>query len=149
MIIQELDAEIAAHEACVQETARMRDLEDQRAKLEDELRFYQAHFKELSKGVDSKSPSAQAERTRVKRAVDRVRAALRSIDAEHTRLEEHIALTFHPYWGSLLKENHEMSSFGLQVDIYADIYTRRASCLQAYSPQQFFRSPHDLMPHEL
>jgi hypothetical protein len=42
-----------------------------------------------------------------------------------------------------------MSSFGLQVDLYADIYMRRVSCLRSYSPQQFFRSPYDLMPHEL
>jgi len=42
-----------------------------------------------------------------------------------------------------------MSMFGLQVDMYADVYTRRVSCLQQYSPQQHFRSPHDLMPHEL
>jgi hypothetical protein len=26
---------------------------------------------------------------------------------------------------------------------------RRVSCLKAYSPQQYFRSPYDLMPHEL
>jgi hypothetical protein len=48
-----------------------------------------------------------------------------------------------------LKEHNEMSSFGLQVDLYADIYMRRVSCLGSYSPQQFFRSPYDLMPHEL
>ena len=36
-----------------------------------------------------------------------------------------------------------------QVDLYADIYTRRVSCLRAYSPQQYFHSPYDLMPHEL
>jgi hypothetical protein len=56
---------------------------------------------------------------------------------------------FHPYWGSLLKEENEMSGFGLQVSTYADIYTRKVSNLLAYSPQQYFRSPHDLMPHEL
>jgi hypothetical protein len=42
-----------------------------------------------------------------------------------------------------------MSSFGLQVDLYADIYMRRVSSLNSYSPQQSFHSPRDLMPHEL
>jgi hypothetical protein len=64
-------------------------------------------------------------------------------------LHERVDRTFHPYWGSLLKEENEMSGFGLQVATYADIYMRRVSNLLAYSPQQFFRSPHDLMPHEL
>jgi hypothetical protein len=64
-------------------------------------------------------------------------------------LHERVERTVHPYWGSLLKEENEMSGFGLQVSLYADVYARRVSCLGAYSPQQFFRSPHDLMPHEL
>ena len=52
-------------------------------------------------------------------------------------------------WGSLLKQDSELSSFGQQVEAYADVYMRRVSCLRHYSPMQFFRSPHDLMPHEL
>jgi HAD superfamily 5'-nucleotidase-like hydrolase len=149
MIIQELDAEIVAHEACVDDIARQRQLEETRDRLEDELRFYQARFKDLSRGNSDADVSAQAERLRVKRALERVRGELRSIEQEYEILDERIDKRFHPYWGSLLKEHTEMSMFGLQVDMYADIYTRRVSCLQHYSPQQFFRSPHDLMPHEI
>jgi 5'-nucleotidase len=148
MIIQELDDELAAHEACRTDIGRLRELDEEREKLEDELRFYQARFKELARDTNGNA-DAQAERTRVKRALDRVRTELRSIDREHEQLVDTVDRSFHPYWGSLLKEDHEMSMFGLQVEIYADIYCRRVSCLQSYSPQQFFRSPHDLMPHEL
>ncbi len=56
---------------------------------------------------------------------------------------------FHPYWGSLLKEANETSSFGDQVEEYACLYTSRVSNLLAYSPLQYFRSPRDLMPHEV
>ena len=56
---------------------------------------------------------------------------------------------FHPYWGSLLKEAAEKSSFGDQVEEYACLYTSRVSNFLAYSPLQYFRSPRDLMPHEL
>jgi len=160
MIIQELDAEIAAYEACLTDFARQRQLEEGRERHEDELRFYQTRYKELSRangnGPDNPVASRRAaagqpdgERIRVKRAVDRVRGELRGIDREHTALGERIDQHFHPYWGSLLKEQNEMSMFGLQVDMYADVYTRRVSCLQYYSPQQHYRSPHDLMPHEL
>jgi HAD superfamily 5'-nucleotidase-like hydrolase len=149
MIIQELDAELAAHEACIDDMSRQRRLEEMRDRLEDELRYYQQRFKELSRNTFATDAAAQAERSRVKRALERVRAELRAITLEHEQLSERIDLRFHPYWGSLLKEGNEMSMFGLQVDLYADIYMRRVTCLKAYSPQQFFRSPHDHMPHEL
>jgi len=149
MIIQELDQEISAHEDCHEDTSRQRTLEEARDRFEDELRFLQANYKELARAAPAAGSNEDAERLRVKRALERVRAELRSIGAEHELLSERVSQRFHPYWGCLLKEQSEMSSFGLQVDLYADVYTRRASCLRAYSPQQFFRSPYDLMPHEL
>ncbi len=146
MIIQELDQEVTALESCLGEMLRQRNLNERRDRLEDELRFYQQRFKELAK---SKSEDLEQDRARVKRALDNVRRELRSIETEHAVLGETIDLTFHPYWGSLLKEANEMSSFGLQVDTYADLYSRKVSCFHAYSPHQHFRSPHDFMPHEL
>ena len=148
MIIPELDAEVEAHEVCAADLARQRALEEVRDKLENDLRYYQARYKELAK-TPADDSFGQMERLRVKRALDGVRAELRADVAEHDALADSVSKRFHPYWGSLLKEQSEMSSFGLQVDLYADIYMRRVSCLRAYSPQQFFRSPYDLMPHEL
>jgi HAD superfamily 5'-nucleotidase-like hydrolase len=147
MIIQELDAEVAAHESSAADLGRLRALEEQRDRLEDELRFYQARFKELSRS--SSGNGVDAERIRAKRAVERVRTELRANVAEYAARAERVSTRFHPYFGSLLKEQNEMSSFGLQVELYADIYMRRVSCLKSYSPQQYFRSPYDLMPHEL
>ncbi len=158
MIIQELDVEIAALESTTEQRVRRRQLTEARRGLEDELRFYQYHYKELSKqpSATGDTPTAFAdpeqrenERKRVKRHVERVRGELRTLEQEYGELSEAIDAAFHPYWGSLLKELNGMSLFGQQVDLYADIYMRRVSCLGAYSPEQYFRSPHDLMPHEL
>jgi hypothetical protein len=71
------------------------------------------------------------------------------VDAEATTIEREIAQRFHAYWGSLLKEANETSSFGDQVEEYACVYTSRVSNFLAYSPLQYFRSPRDLLPHEL
>ena len=147
MIIQELDSEVAAHEACMIDVARLRELEEHRRHLEDELRYYHLQYKRHLRVATGKAAAADA--TRTKRAIDRVRGELRSTNSEEEQLGARIDRRFHPYWGSLLKEQHEMSNFGLQVENYADIYTRRVSCLDAYSPSQFFRSPYDMMPHEL
>jgi hypothetical protein len=153
MIIQELDSEVRAHEANVVDQQRKRTLEERHEELEDELRYYQARFKELSRSHNGdgngSGNGSEAERLRAKRAVERIRAELRTNLAEQDVLAERVSSEFHPYWGSLLKEHNEMSSFGQQVDLYADIYMRRVSCLGSYSPQQYFRSPYDLMPHEL
>jgi 5'-nucleotidase len=146
MIMQELDAELEAHERCAADIARQRQLEESRDNLEDELRYYQARFKELGKAPDD---DAAEERTRMKRAIERIRGELKQNLSEHSTLREVVDRNFHPYWGSLLKQDNELSSFGQQVDTYADVYMRRVSSLRHYSPMQFFRSPHDLMPHEL
>ena len=157
MIIQELEVEVLAHDSCREDFARADFLEDGRDRLEDELRFYQTRFKDLSRRIDHAHAKpngfsvieAEAERSRIKRAIDRVRGRLRLVDAELHAIERRIDQRFHPFWGSLLKEENEESSFGSQVEEYACLYTSRVSDFLFYSPQQYFRSPRDEMAHEL
>jgi HAD superfamily 5'-nucleotidase-like hydrolase len=157
MIIQELETEVRAHESCREDFARTEQLEDARQRLEDELRFYQTRFKDLSRRIDQANAKPngvnvgelEAERGRVKRAVERVRGRLRAVDAELHTIERRVDQRFHPFWGSLLKEENEQSSFGSQVEEYACVYTARVSNFLSYSPQQYFRSPRDEMAHEI
>jgi HAD superfamily 5'-nucleotidase-like hydrolase len=157
MVIQELETEVLAYEACRQDLARAEELEDVYERLEDDLRYYQQRFKELSRQLDSAKtkpngvPLAEldAERGRTKRAVERIRGRMRELSAEIEEIETRSDASFHPFWGSLMKERSEQSSFGAQVEEYACLYTSRVSNLLAYSPQQTFRSPRDLMAHEI
>ncbi len=163
MIMQELETEIAAHESCRPDFDAIESLEDQRERLEDDLRFYQLRIKELSRQLESRpsreaggqaqkstiSAALEADRMRFKRAVEGIRGKLRQVNSEISALERRVDLRFHPYWGSLLKESNEQSSFGKQVDDYACLYTSRVSNFLAYSPQQSFRSPRDVMAHEI
>jgi 5'-nucleotidase len=158
MIIQEMEAEVVAHDACASDLRRNDELDEMRARLEDELRYNQARYKDLTRQVEAHSAKGEngvtlthlsAERTRAKRGVERVRGLLREVEKESILLVDRIDKRFHPYWGSLLKEASEKSSFGDQVEEYACLYTSRVSNFLAYSPLQYFRSPRDLMPHEL
>ncbi len=160
MIIQELEGEVTAHDSCRDDFARAQQLEAARDRLEDELRFYQTRFKEASKRLEHPDHArngarigplagAEAERTQVKRAIERVRGRLRHVDGELYAIERRIDHRFHPFWGSLLKEENEESSFGAQVEDYACLYTSRVSNFLLYSPQQHFRGPRDEMAHEL
>jgi 5'-nucleotidase len=146
MIIQELGAELSAHTSCADRFARLRELEASRERLEDELRFYQQRFRTFPK---LPADGGSLERARIKRAMTTIREELRRIDHEHHGIAEKVDAAFHPYWGSLLKEAGDRSSFGVQVATYADVYMRSVSSLRHYSPLQHFRSPRDLMPHEL
>lgn len=171
MIMQELETEIAAYESCREDFAAIEALDEQRERLEDDLRYYQARIKELTRQLEHRgnrnvstdlqrestngaalvgsAAALEADRMRFKRAVERIRGKLRQIEAEITALERRTDLRFHPYWGSLLKESAEQSSFGKQVDDYACLYTSRVSNFLSYSPQQTFRSPRDVMAHEI
>jgi 5'-nucleotidase len=150
MIIQELEGEVLAHDSCRDDFARSVELEEARDRLEDELRFYQGRFKELSRGRPNGSGlNGESERPRIKRAIDRVRGRLRYVDGEVRAIERRVDQRFHPFWGSLLKEENEQSCFGSQVEDYACLYTSRVSNFLLYSPQQYFRSPRDEMAHEL
>jgi 5'-nucleotidase len=167
MIIQELEGEMIAHESCREDYASAERLADHRDRLEDELRFYQARFRELSRRIEQAhgkdhahgktngaagghgADQAELERTRTKRAIERVRGRLRQVDEELAAIERRVDQRFHPFWGSLLKEENEQSIFGAQVEEYACLYTARVSDFLLYSPLQFFRSPRAEMPHEL
>jgi 5'-nucleotidase len=145
MVIQELDSELRAHDACASQIREKLELATLRGRLEEDLSFYRQRQKYLLRKGDPDG----GETKRVARALTQVRASLTRLNAEAGRLEQTIDATFHPYWGSLLKEGGEPSIFGAQVGRYADIYMRRVSCLRHYGPDQVFRSPHDFMPHEL
>ncbi|NUO52031.1 MAG: 5'-nucleotidase, partial [Polyangiaceae bacterium] len=154
MIMQEMEGEVAATEACKKEIDQVHELHASREELEDQLRFYQQRFKETSRRLDdptvngTERPMLEAERVRVKRTVERIRGQMRQIDHQVTELERAIDACFHPYWGSLMKEADDRSSFGDQVEDYACLYTSRVSNFYGYSPLQHFRSARDRMAHE-
>jgi len=157
MIIQELEGEVLAHDSCHDDFVRAQQLEIVRDRLEDELRFHQTRFKDFSRRLEAALAKAngqpraeiEAERARVKHGIDRVRGRLRQVDSELRAIERRVDQRFHPFWGSLLKEQNEESSFGSQVEEYACLYTSRVGNFFFYSPQQYFRSPRDEMAHEI
>jgi HAD superfamily 5'-nucleotidase-like hydrolase len=146
MIVQEMAAEFSAQERAHGDIALLDGHLRRRERLEDELRHHQARLKELGRAKDARE---DAVRIRLRRVVDRLRQTLQEIDALVRTLERSTDAVFHPYWGSLFKQGTELSSFGDQVEEYACLYTTRVSNFIHYAPQHFFRSPRDLMPHEL
>ncbi len=153
MVIPELEAEIDALGECSADYARAGEVYEQRYELEDQLRYYRHRLKTLGRnngrpGNGELSPASD-EVTRAKDMLTSIRKQLRVLNREAKGLRTRIDQRFHPYWGSLLKQDNELSLFGHQVAEYACVYTSRVSNFLSYSPHQYFRSPHNLMHHEL
>lgn len=147
-VIQELDRELEALETTTLDRARRRQLAEARPFFEDELRFYISKYKEIGR-MKLPTGNKRLAQDRAREQIERLRTELTKLEEEYELLNARIDEAFHPYWGSLLKEMNGLSIFGQQVNLYADIYMRRVTNLGGYSPTQFFRSPHDLMPHEI
>lgn len=151
LILQEMDGELSAHEDVVHSLERLDALEEIRGQLIDDLRDHQRAARLLDKERRGTKLSAKDEANfvRHKKASERLRSRIRATEREYDELERGVDQRFHAYWGSLFKAGNEQSSFGHQVEHYANVYTARVSNFLQYSPMHFFQSPRDRMPHEL
>lgn len=154
MIIQEMDAELAAMEHCAEDIEQIDVMQQRRDQLLETLAERQVSLKNVIRELEDASlveehrVAIEATRTRLKRAIDRARAQVKAIEAERARLQARVDVAFHPYWGSCLKSGAELSSFGEQVERYACLYTDRVTNLLWYSAGHSFRSPRHRMAHE-
>jgi 5'-nucleotidase len=154
MIIQEMDQELKVHEEVTPLLDRMDQLEAVLDILHEELRDRQAALRSIGRSLDAareqglSTTELGAAKVHHKKNIDRVKVRLRDLETELEELEDRIDRAFHPFWGSLFKAGPEVSTFGDQVEQYACLYTDRVSNFLLYSPQHYFRSPRDRMPHE-
>ena len=155
MIIQELDRRADRDGAARNgEISRLDKLEQRLAELHDGLRERQAMIKALQRALEEPEITAErrveleAARVRMKRAADRMRMQAKQVEAEHSELDAKVDTAFHPYWGSALKAESELSSFGEQVERYACLYSDRVTNLLSYTAAHYFRGPRHRMSHE-
>jgi HAD superfamily 5'-nucleotidase-like hydrolase len=152
MVVQEMGAELAVHDARVADLATLDGLHDAREVLLDDLRGHQAKLKAVEREIDEAGRASAAmgsARIAHRKAIDKAKARIAEVEAEREALERAVDAAFHPYWGSLFSTGEEITSFGDQVEQYACLYTERVSNLLHYSATHYFRGPRDRMPHEL
>ncbi len=153
MVVQEIEDEMAWLERSSDPLAELSRLEGLRVRMEDELAVHRAALNVLDRRLERNSAGEgrgelEAERRRAKGELEILRRALRDADARIATLELSVEEGLNPYWGLTFKEGNENSRFGEQVEVYACLYTSRASNFVYYSPMQYFRSPRAMMPHE-
>ncbi|BDG06708.1 HAD-IG family 5'-nucleotidase [Anaeromyxobacter oryzae] len=154
MVVQEIESEIAWLERNQEALQEMARLEELRLRVEDEIAVHRAALNVLDRRLEREEPNAEerdgleAERRRNKLELEGLRRALRDANGRIEALERAVEEGLNPYWGLTFKEGNENSRFGEQTEVYACLYTSRASNFVFYSPMQYFRSPRAAMPHE-
>ncbi len=155
LVIEELEREIDwldRNRAALEEVAVLEDL---RLRLDDESAAHRSALNGLERRLDRLPPgdggasAIEAERQRMKRELEALRAGLRDADARIAELQGRVEAGNNRYWGLTFKEGSENSRIGEQIEDYACMYTSRASNFVFYSPMQYFRVLRRAMPHEL
>jgi 5'-nucleotidase len=155
MIVQELEDEITYTDGQRERIEKLSEVELARERLDDAVAHHKglmnALDRQLERGGEPEEEAArlEEERRRVKGELDTLRRALREATEIADTLEREVEEGFNPFWGLLFKEGHENSRFGEQVERYACLYTSRVSNFLHDSPMQYYRSPRELMPHEM
>jgi hypothetical protein len=68
---------------------------------------------------------------------------------EYHILNNTLSKRYNKYWGMTFKEDREKTKFSDQLESFACLYTSRVTNFLFYSPKQYFRSPMEVMAHEL
>lgn len=154
MIVQEIEDELAYLGERATEVERLSEVEQLQARLDDEIGPRKVKLNQIERRLEREKPSPelaqelQDEFRVVKAELDRLRKAQRECTEISRTLESDLEVGFNPYWGLHFKEGNENSRFGEQVEQYACLYTSRVSNFVFYSPQHYFRSQREVMPHE-
>jgi len=156
MIIEELEHEIRAGALNESLREKMDELRDANSGLLYHLGRTRSRLDEMRRKKLSRYRSMDREGLAdLDREIEEAGEEERHLDESLTRnileikeLEEAALRRFNPYWGSLCKEDNEISRFGAQIQDYACLYTSRASNFLHYPGDKYFRSPTEFMPHE-
>ena len=155
LVIQEMEENIRFTHENMLALKRIHNLEEAARRIDDSINYHLTLLKSLGRMEQLLGRLTGPESHVVERARDSAREEVENKRATHVQvleeletLESSVDRTFNPYWGRLFREGNDRSQFGAQVQAYAGIYTSRVSNFLAYSPNQVFRSPREVMPHE-
>ncbi len=154
--VEELNTELPKLEECkeltaqiVQSVSLLETCDEDLHMMSNKLRNYNDQIERANKRGDKKKAAYLAVE------LDKLRERHLSLAAEHEQLRQKTRSLIadresriHPVWGELMKVGLEKSRFAQQLEMYACLYTSRASNLRFYSPFKQFTSPLETLPHD-
>jgi 5'-nucleotidase len=158
LIVEELEDEINGSTAGAAMIDRLTAIDEKRHALDDTIAEHRALLARMEEALqDASRHQLSADDTkaleesvkRLRKEIDVAKRHLRGLDKEAQDIQDGLDVNFNAWWGRLLKSNNELSRFGAQVELYACTYTSKVSNFLRYSPVHFFRSPRELMSHDV
>ncbi len=134
LVLGDLDREMEGVRAAYTTQARIDELMDQKAVLEQEIN--EADIKRYESQGRTYTP------------LDSQYQQIDGINNEISRLIGAYSTFFNPYWGEILRAGSEESRYADQVERYACIFMTKVSDLYDYSPRFYFRPGKRILPHE-
>ncbi len=157
MAIPGLERMLLVHERVRPEIVRRDAVEAERTRLDEELRVLELQLEalELLKEEPPTGRGAEVDGRVLRRAQQLARRDCRRIERSLKRcvrearaIDMTIENAFNPHWGQTFTAFAEHSLFGGQLEDYACLYLAKVSNFLAYSPNQYFRTPRDVLPHD-
>lgn len=142
LIVDELPREIELSMRYTPDLDRLSQIDKERLELDNEIglnRVLLAH-------LDAAKMDLEAAQMRLE--MEQAKKHLAYLDEQMDLVQDALERRFHPFWGELFHEHHDLSRFGAQVRAYACIYTGRVTNFLHYSPLHTFRKKGELMSHD-
>ncbi|MES2503836.1 MAG: HAD-IG family 5'-nucleotidase [Myxococcota bacterium] len=142
LIVEELPKELELSMRYNPELDKLGRIDTERLELGNEIGLHRVLLAYLD------SAKLVAEAAAVRREMEQAKKHLADLDKEMDVVQDALERRFHPFWGELFHEHHDLSRFGAQVRSYACIYTGKVTNFLHYSPLHGFRKEGELMSHD-
>ncbi len=143
LIVDELPREIELSMRYTPDLDRLGQIDLERLDLDNEIGLHRVVLAYLD------AAKMDAEAAQVRREMEQAKKHLVFLDEQMDLVQDALERRFHPFWGELFHEHHDLSRFGAQVRSYACIYTGKVTNFLHYSPLHTFRKKGELMSHDI
>ncbi|UCE02833.1 MAG: HAD-IG family 5'-nucleotidase [Candidatus Latescibacterota bacterium] len=152
MVVQELEREMEREQELQQQYRNLDSLVAERRRLLSRIARVRHQLQEVRRTAHGAASAGSGVLDPVRELEERlqrlVEEGVRSAGTIRQRRDE-VEGCFNKHWGKLFKCGEVNSRFGHQVKVFACIYTSAVRNFKAYPVSMYFRSPREIMPHEL
>ncbi|MBL4819085.1 MAG: HAD-IG family 5'-nucleotidase [Deltaproteobacteria bacterium] len=142
LIVEELPKEIEHYIRYKSDLEHMSNIDSERLKLDSDI----GEHRVLLAYLDAAKQDTEA--AKLRKEMEKAKKYLAYLDDQMNDMQDAFERRFHPFWGELFHEHHDLSRFGTQVRGYSCIYTGKVTNLLHYSPLHSFRKSSELMSHD-
>ena len=156
LIVEDLENEININEENKDMFKSLRRYDQKINILDSALNYQNMMVKSLKNSLSTNTARSSLEVkvfteliTKTEENILKLKNLLINNTREYHILNNMLNKNYNKYWGMIFKEDREKTKFSDQLESFACLYTSRVTNFLYYSPKQYFRSPMEVMAHEL